>query len=223
MGHYQGCRFLATQNEDDCRCEEYRYMKVLFIGILILIIEIFGGLVSGSLALLADAGHVFVDNGAAIISILVAIVVRKWRGSEKFARSMGGYVNATLLLVIAIWVGFEAITRFYNPREIVSAWMISTAFLGGVLNFWQKMELEQHGEHNHVTHKAMHKHVESDLLQSVGVVAGGIAIYLTGWQAIDPLISLYIAYKMVVWSIEIFQMSGKENGGHSHQHGHHHH
>ncbi|MBI5798859.1 MAG: cation transporter [Candidatus Yonathbacteria bacterium] len=220
-GHFKGC---ATPT--DCWCEVKRYGILFGIAGMILIAEVVGGIVSQSLALLADAGHVLTDTGAILVAIIVSYRV-KCGANEVQARKLGGYINALLLGGVAVWVFVEAIERFQEPREVVSWVMISIAVVGTIGNYVQHRMMESANE-DHVTHESMHLHILSDLLQSIGVVLGGSLIWVTGWVLIDPIISIVIALLMAWWTWKLLKKlrSGEYdgNGGHCcHGHGHDHH
>lgn len=215
-GHFDGCSM-----PDGCWCEIKRYSLVFALAGLIFGLEIVGGVISASLALFADAGHVFTDAIAVLISIFTAHYVRTKRWSEVKVRKLGGIVNALLLFGVAVWIGIEGIERIDHPREIMSKTMIAIAVLGTFGN-WLQYQVLGTLEEEHVTHKAMRLHILSDLLQSVAVVFAGVAIYVTGKHIIDPATSILIAAWMAwrAWEL-IIQI--KNDGGHSHHHGHHHH
>lgn len=217
--HFKSC--ITPTN---CWCEVKRYGILFGIAVMILIAEVVGGIVSQSLALLADAGHVFTDTGAILVAIVVGYRV-KCGANEAQTRKVGGYINALLLGGVAVWVLIEAIERFQEPREVVSWVMISIAVVGAIGNYVQHRIMESADE-NHVTHESMSLHIRSDLIQSIGVVFGGALIWMTGWVLIDPIISIVIALLMMRWTWELLRKlwSGKYdgNGGHC-CHGHHHH
>lgn len=216
-GHFDGCSTL-----DGCWCEIKRYSLVFVLAGLIFGLEIVGGVISASLALFADAGHVFTDAMAVLVSIVTAHYVRTKRWSETRVRKLGGIANALLLFGVAIWIGVEGIERIGHPREIASKTMVAIAILGTFGN-WVQYKVLGTLEEEHVTHKAMRLHILSDLLQSVVVVLGGIAIYLTGKNVIDPILSIGIALWMAhqAWKLTVHIKNG--GGGRSHHHGHHHH
>ncbi len=210
-GHFSSC-----SKTHDCLCEVKRYLLIFGIAILILAVEIAGGIISQSLALLADAGHVFTDMSATTISIIVAYYVRCGTNEER-TRKIGGYINALLLGCITIWIAIEAIDRFQNPREIGSITMITVAVLGTIGNYIQHKIMESANE-EHVTHESMKLHIQSDLLQSMGVVFGGLLIWATDWIIIDPIISIAIALWMGKWTWSLLEklLSGKYNGNNDH-------
>jgi len=185
---------------------------VLGVAATILAVEIVGGLISGSLALMADAGHVFADNTAIAISIVVAVLIKK--GSrEDSVRSKGFYINCALLIFVALWILIEAYDRYMNPRNIISWVMITIAIIGMLGNYIQHVILHNVAdEHKHQTHRALSLHVLSDLMMSVGVAVGGILIWVTGLYVLDPIISSGIALWFLWQTIKlILNPHGKHN------------
>lgn len=204
--HFSGC------NPDACRCESRRYWIILWIGLGIFVAEIVGGILSGSLALLSDAFHVLVDSAANVVSIFVAYAVVKHGQNGHKLRAFGGYINAALLLGIAVWVLYEAIGRIITPRNILSSVMIFVAVIGALGNFLQNYVLGHatDEEESHVTHRAMHLHVLSDLWQSLAVILAGIIIAVTGWRLADPILSIIISIMMMYWAFQLFWQSRSE-------------
>lgn len=216
-GHFNSCTTPA-----DCWCEMRRYGIIFGIVGMILVAELIGGIVSQSLALLADAGHVLADTGALLVSIFVSYRVKRG-ASEMRTRRVGGYINAVLLGGVAIWIAIEAIVRFLEPREITSWIMISVAILGTIGNYVQHRIMKSVDE-KHVTHESMHFHILSDLVQSFGVILGGLTIWLTGWILVDPMISMVIALMMMRWTWKLLKKLLSEQYDNDHEHsGHDHH
>ena len=219
-GHFESC--VMPRN---CWCETKIYASVFGLGLVVLIVQIGGGILSGSLALLADSGHVAVDEVALALTLLTAYLVKKYKPHERAIRATGGYVNAFLLFGIGIWVLIEAIERWQNPPNIEGLVLIGFAAIGGGGNWLQHelIKLAKHTEHT-VTAKSAKLHILSDFWQSVGVVLGGIVIYFTGWFKVDVILSSIIALFMLYWAITIFLWSKGESGvsGHYGRHVHRH-
>jgi cobalt-zinc-cadmium efflux system protein len=205
--------------------------SMLFTG-LILVAEVVGGLVSGSLALLSDAAHVFMDLFALGLSLLALRLSSLppddqhsfgWHRLEVLA----ALVNGLTLLVIAIGIGIEAIQRWNHPVEIKSLEMLIIAVIGLVVNVVVAFTLGGHDHHHSHEHdeevehsgKPVRKdinlnsaflHVMGDAISSVGVIAAAILIQFTGKVWIDPLISILIgciilasAYRVLRGSLHI--------------------
>ena len=165
--------------------------------IVILGVEVAGGLLSNSLALLADAGHVLTDVVALGLAWFAA------RQSERPAdgRNTYGYhrtgilialVNAATLIAIVIFIGVETIQRFRNPEAVTPTLMFAAAAVGIVVNLFIGFSLRAEGGSNLNVRAAM-LHVFGDVGASVAVVVAGLAILLTSWYPADPLLSMAIA------------------------------
>ncbi len=165
--------------------------------LLILVVETLGGVVSHSLALLSDAGHVLTDIVA--LGLAWFATLRAQRPAD--ARNTYGYhrtgilaalLNAITLILIVAWIGYEAIQRLQHPT-IVTPWiMFVAAAVGIAINLYIGLGLRAEGSANLNVRGAM-LHALGDVGASVGVIVGGLVILLTGWQYADPLISLAIA------------------------------
>src|SRR5260370_5504710 len=163
---------------------------------LVLAVELAGGLVSHSLALLSDAGHVLTDVFA--LGLAWFAVAQSNRPAD--ARRSYGYhrisilaalVNAVTLIVIVLAIVYEAIQRLAHPQPVQGGIVIATALVGIAINLVVAFGLRR-GAHS-LNIRAALIHVVCDLGASVGVVVAGIVILLTGWLYIDSILSLGIA------------------------------
>jgi cobalt-zinc-cadmium efflux system protein len=161
-----------------------------------LIAEVVGGLLTSSLALLSDAAHMFTDTAALGIA-LAAIRIGK-RAADK-QRTFGYYryeilaasVNAVLLFGVALYILYEAYLRLRNPPEIQSIGMMAIAALGLVVNL-VSMRVLSSGKDKSMNMKGAYLEVWSDMLGSIGVIAGALLITWTGWTWIDSLVAVAI-------------------------------
>ena len=161
-----------------------------------LIAEVIGGIITNSLALLADAAHMLTD----VVGLLLAFIAIKI-GEKKAdsSRTFGYYrteilaavINAVVLLGISIYVLFEAYQRFQNPPEVQSKSMLIVAGIGLLVNVIGMMILRK-GSEGSLNMKGAYFEVLSDMLTSVGVMIAGIIMLTTGWYYADPLISAAI-------------------------------
>lgn len=173
-----------------------RFKYAIAITILTFVAEIVGGLWTGSLALLSDAAHVFLDLFALILS-LAAIRLSAypasdtrtfgWHRAEVFA----SFINGATVFIIAIAITYEAIQRFLAPQEIKSLPMFIIAAIGLVMNLLAASALHQHS-HDDLNVRSAFLHVVGDAAISVGVIAAGVAIYFTGMHILDPIASIVI-------------------------------
>ncbi len=174
--------------------------------------EVIGGVISGSLALLADAGHMLSD----FVSLLLAWIAfnlstrksdfRRTYGYHRF-QVLAAFVNGLSLLVIAAWISIEAVTRFFQPVEVLAGPMLIIAGLGLVVNciaFW----ILQGGNQNNLNLRSAMLHVVGDLLGSVAAIIASLIILYTGWMKIDPILSVLAALLIVKAGYAIVKQSG---------------
>lgn len=196
--HFPDCRRDAS-----CRCETRRYVRILFIGAAICLFEITAGVASGSLALLADAGHVAVDMSAIAVAIAVSIVVRRHPQHEHGTRAAGFAAAIALLALVASVVVIEAVQRISDPKPVVGLGVALASLIGACGNWWQHRIL--HGAAEHRTHRALHVHIRSDLVMSIGVALSGILIWMSGFSVIDAIVSLAIAAWIFVQIVNLLR------------------
>ncbi len=172
-----------------------------------LVAEVVGGLLTQSLALISDAAHMFTD--AAGLAIALAAVKLGERPAD--ARRTFGYArfeilaaafNAVLLFLVAIYILYEAYQRFTQPLEVQSLPMLAIAMLGLVVNF-TCMRILGAGKDESLNVKGAYLEVWADMLGSVGVILAASAIWLTGWNWVDPLVAVAIGLWVVprTWSL----------------------
>ena len=162
-----------------------------------LVVEVIGGLLTNSLALLADAGHMFTDAAGIGLALLAIWFARRPATAEK---SFGYYrieifaavTNAVILFVVAGFILYEAIQRFSAPPEVLGLPMLGIASVGLVVNL-VSMRLLQAGAETSLNLRGAYLEVLGDLLGSVAVIVAGLVIILTGWTPIDPIASVVIA------------------------------
>ncbi len=159
------------------------------------VVEFSAGLISGSIALLADAGHMVTDSSALFIAMLAQLIATKppnSRSSYGYGRIevLAALANSMAMMGIVIWIGSQAIDRFGAPRDIAGGTVILVAGIGLVVNLLVAWLLSKDRESMNT--RAALVHVLGDLLGSVAAIASGVVIYFTGWTPIDPLLSLFV-------------------------------
>jgi cobalt-zinc-cadmium efflux system protein len=183
----------------------------LAITILLLIGEFVGGLMANSLALLADAGHVFTDAGALILSLFVTWLARQPGKSGKtygYLRweILAALFNAASLLVISVWIIVEALMRFRHPEPVIGSLMLWVAVAGLVANAVAVRVL--HGSHSHnLNVRAAYLHILGDLLASAGTVIAAVIVRYVGWMAADPVASLVTTLLIIVGAWRLLRES----------------
>ncbi len=168
--------------------------------------ELIGGIISGSLALLADAGHMLTDAGAIALALLAVWISAK---PETVTRTYGYHraevlaalLNALSLWAIAGWIIWEAIARLLNPNaiQIQGALMLTVGAIGLGINIAAALVLRNGAKQNLNVEGAL-KHVLADTMGSIGVILSGLIIITTGWNLIDPILSLCIALLILISS-----------------------
>jgi cobalt-zinc-cadmium efflux system protein len=160
------------------------------------VVEIIGGLLTGSLALLADAGHMLSDNLSLGIALFAAWLAGRPATPEKSfgyrrAEILAALVNGMTLVAISLWVFVEAYSRLREPTEVLGTPMLAVAALGLLVNVAGAIVLYRSGGESLNVEGAM-RHVVADALGSVGAMVAAAVIILTGWRYADPLISVAI-------------------------------
>lgn len=175
--------------------------RVVLVGFLLtfgfMIAEVIGGLLSGSLALIADAGHMLTDS---VALALAWAGFRFGRRPSDRKRTFGymrlevlaGFINAVSLIALVAWIAWEAVGRFLDPHPILAGPMLAVAAIGLLVNIIVFIVLRQ-GDTGHVNIQGAMLHVLGDLLGSVAAIIAAIAIYLTGWTPIDPILSVLLS------------------------------
>jgi cobalt-zinc-cadmium efflux system protein len=163
---------------------------------VVLAVELVGGLISHSLALLSDAGHVLTDVfalGLAWFAVAQANRPADARRSYGYHRVsiLAALVNSVTLIVIVLAIGFEAVRRLTHPEPVQGGVVVAAALAGIAINAFVAFGLR--GQSPSLNVRAAILHVVGDIGASVGVVVAGVVILLTGWLYIDPLLSLGIA------------------------------
>ena len=174
--------------------------------------EIVGGVISGSLALLADAGHMLTDFGSLLLAWFAFRLARRpadWKRTYGFDRFsvLAAFVNGVTLFAIVAWIAVEATGRLLNPRPVSGEIMIWVAIGGLVVNilaFW----VLTRGDGDNLNVRAAAIHVMGDLLGSVAAIAASVVILLTGWMPIDPLLSLLVAALILRSAFKVVVESG---------------
>jgi len=180
---------------------------VLALTVGFTVVEIAGGILTGSLALLADAGHMLFDTvaiGLALAAIALAQRPATPRRSFGFQRAeiLAAFVNGLTLVLVSGWIVWEAVQRFRDPPEILGGWMLVVALAGLAVNA-ASAGILMRSERESLNVEAALRHVLADLLGSAGVLLAAVVILTTGWTVVDPLVSLGIALLIVAsaWSV----------------------
>lgn len=172
-----------------------------------MVAEAVGGVVTGSLALIADAGHMLSDSFSLFLALAAVMIAARPTTAKRTygynrAEILAALVNGLLLILVSLWVVYEAIRRLDDPVEVLGGGMLVIAVVGLLVNvgaFW--VLYKGGGESLNV--KAALRHVLADLAGSVGVIIAAIVILVTGWEPVDALVSILISVLIAAsaWSI----------------------
>jgi cobalt-zinc-cadmium efflux system protein len=179
----------------------------LSITVIMMVVEVIGGILSNSLALLSDAGHMFTDNLALLLSFF-AMTFAAMPATDR--RTFGFYrleilaalVNGIVLVLVSLYIVYEAYLRIIHPQPEAGTLMLIVAMIGLVANVIGAFVLMKHS-HASLNIRGAYLHILGDALSSVGVVIGGVIILYTGWYLIDPLLSILISLVIVygAWAL----------------------
>ncbi len=197
---------------------EKRFILSISLTLIILVVEIIGGLWTGSLSLLSDAAHVFMDVfalGLSFIALRLSALPPDDRHTYGYHRLevLAALVNGITLGAIAIGIFSEAWERWQHPTTIKSLEMLIIAVIGLVVNAVVAFVLHgsEEEEHHHHTEdiniKSAYLHVLGDAISSVGVIVAALIIWKSGWQWVDPLMSILIGVLILVSSWRVLRSS----------------
>lgn len=175
-----------------------RLLIAFTITAVFMVAEVVGGLLSGSLALLADAGHMLTDAAALFVALLAVHFSRRPANSRHTfgwlrLTTIAALLNAIALVLITIFIVWEAIRRFYQPQPIAGTLMLVVAFAGLLANLLALWILHRGSGEKNLNVRAASLHVMGDLLGSVGAIVAALVILWTGWTPIDPILSIFVS------------------------------
>ena len=169
------------------------------------LIEAIGGYLANSIALLAEAAHMLADSASLVLAVIAVRAARRpadarrTYGHRRY-QPLAAFINGQLLLLLTVWVVYEAIRRLMHAPVVNGRLMLAVAVLGGIANLFALMALRGGDSLNERSARA---HVLSDLLGSAAASSAAVIILLTGWTVADPLLSLLISALILrfAWAI----------------------
>jgi cobalt-zinc-cadmium efflux system protein len=180
---------------------------VLALTVAFTAVEVVGGLLTGSLALLADAGHMLSDNLALGVALLAVWLAGRPSTPERSfgyqrAEILAALVNGLVLVGLAIWIFLEAWGRLSDPPEVLAGWVAVVAVAGLAVNLAAATILHRAGDAT-LNMRAALRHVLADALGSAGVLVAALVILVTGWSYADPIAGMVIAVLILAssWSV----------------------
>jgi cobalt-zinc-cadmium efflux system protein len=169
--------------------------------------EVVGGVLTGSLALLADAGHMLSDNVSIAMALFAVRIAAKPPTPErtygfKRVEILVALANGATLVLVSLWIFYEAFQRFQDPPDVLGGWMLAIAVIGLLVNVGAAVVLSR-SRGGSLNLEAAFRHVLADMLGSAGVVTAALVILVTGWLYADPLISVLIGLLILAsaWTV----------------------
>ena len=184
-----------------------RLAWALALTLAYMIAEVVGGLLTGSLALLADAAHMLTDAGGLALALMaIRFASRPATPQKTFGylrmEILAALTNATVLLLLSFYILYEAYKRFLDPPEVIGAPMLAVATVGLLVNLIS-MRLLSGGSSESLNVKGAYFEVLADMLGSLGVIVAAVIVMVTGWKLADPIIGAGIGLFIVprTWSL----------------------
>jgi cobalt-zinc-cadmium efflux system protein len=213
---------LETHSHDSTFSEhlfEYRSVAArrlalsLGITLVVMVVEVVGGMLTGSIALVSDAGHMFTHSFAITISLAAIVIARRPPCHHRTfglyrAEILAAFVNGLFLLVVAALVIYEAILRIIQPQQVLGLQMLAVALIGLGTNL-ASIAILRGTLREDLNVRSVFYHMVADAASSVGIVAAAIIIFYTGWNVLDPLVSLGISALIVAWAWGVLKDSTK--------------
>ncbi len=191
--------------------EKRKLILSLIITLIVMILEIIGGLITNSIALVSDAGHMFTHAFAISISLFAIIISRKPPCHHKTfglyrVEVLAAFINGLFLIPIVGFIIYEAILRFLHPQEIFGFYMLIVAFIGLGVNITSVIIL-QGSQNSSLNVKSVFYHMIADAASSIGIVIAGFIIMSTGLVILDPIVSIGISLVILYWAWGILRDS----------------
>lgn len=191
--------------------EKKKLVLSLLITLVVMIVEILGGILTFSIALISDAGHMFTHAFAIGLSLLAIVIAKKPACHHKTfglyrAEVLAAFINGLFLFPVIGFIVYEAILRFLNPQEIGSFYMLIVALIGLGVNISSIFILR--GSHRtNISIKSVFYHMIADAASSIGIVIVAIIITFTNWNFLDPTVSVGISIVIFYWAYGILRDS----------------
>jgi len=211
MSHHHSHNHSHSHDHGDVKGKKLLF--TIALNILITIAQVFGGLISGSLSLLSDALHNFSDVISLVISYIADLFSKK---DASFKRTFGykraeiiaAFVNSATLIIVAFYLVYEAIDRFFNPQEIESGLVIWLALLAIGANGFSVLLLKSEAKEN-MNMRSAYLHLFTDMAASVAVLVGGLLMKYFQWFWVDSTLTILIAIYLLYMGYDLLKASFK--------------
>jgi cobalt-zinc-cadmium efflux system protein len=193
--------------------EKKRLILSLIITSTVMVLEIIGGLLTNSIALLSDAGHMFTHCFAIGISLLAIYIARNPPCHHKTfglyrSEVLAAFINGLFLLPVVALIIYEAILRILYPQEILGFYMLVIALIGLSVNLTSILLL-QGSKKSDLNVRSVVSHMLADAISSIGIVIVAVIIFYTGWTILDPIVSIGISIIILFWALGILKESSR--------------
>jgi cobalt-zinc-cadmium efflux system protein len=190
--------------------EKKKLLLSLTITSVVMVVEVIGGVLTNSIALISDAGHMFTHAFAIGISLIAIIIARKPPCHHRTfglyrAEILAAFINGLVLLLVMVVIMYEAVLRIIHPREVLGVQMFVIALVGLAVNLTSIFILR--GSTTDLNVRSVFYHLMGDAASSVGIVIAAAVIFYTAWNIIDPLVSLGISTLILYWAWGILKES----------------
>ena len=198
--HGFGAHALEARREDSRR----RLVVALAINVVMLVAEAVGGVITGSLAVLADAGHLLSDVGSIVLALIAArLAARPATGRRTFgyqrSEVLAALVNGLTLVAVSVFIAIEAIGRFSDPPEVAGGGVLALGIFGLLGNALATWYLAR-GERDDINLEGVIRHSFADALGSLGVIVAGAIVLAGGSDVVDPIVGLLISVLVLISS-----------------------
>ncbi|MFX0133534.1 MAG: cation diffusion facilitator family transporter [Candidatus Hodarchaeota archaeon] len=205
---------MSKKMEELCEYKDVEKKRLIFSMIItgtVMVIEVIGGIITNSLALFSDAGHMFTHFFALLMSFVAIKIASKMPCHHRTfglyrAEIIAALFNSLFLFGVTGYILYESFLRILKPEPILEFEMLIVAILGLIVNIITVAILHR-SSHEDLNIKGAYIHMIGDTASSVAIIIGVIILMFTGWYIIDPLLALGIAVVILIWAIRLFKDS----------------
>ena len=201
-------------HQDHHRYADRRALTIALVLLVAFMVgEVAAGIVAGSLALLADAGHMLTDAAALAVALIALRLAARppqgpWTFGFRRAEILAAQANGITLLLVATWIAYSAVRRLVDPPEVAGGIVLVVALVGVVVNLAATLVLSR-ADQTSLNIRGAFLHIVTDLAAFAGTALAGALVLLTGWNRFDPIAALLVAALMVRSSWTLLRESGR--------------
>jgi len=192
--------------------EKRKLLLSLSITSVVMVVEVIGGILTNSIALISDAGHMFTHSFAISISLIAILIARKPPCHHRTfglyrAEILAAFINGLFLILVVGIIVYEAVLRIIHPRDVLGLQMFVIALVGLAVNVASIIILR--GTTTDLNVRSVFYHLIGDAASSIGIVIAAVVIFYTKWNIVDPLVSLGISALILYWAWGILKESSR--------------